>query len=301
MKLHFLLLLLLVIPAAAHTPKLLPSQSSSQSPFHIVDLDTSQAFYSTLAGSPHYYTFKATTPRTLSLRLLTPLIDSPPNLQLTLTKDETILHTLSSESWTPLYEEHGGDWYLQGNNASYLLEVGTYGLTIRSSTNQGHYILIIGEEEDISGDLFYGFLFLPFIKQIHFSKPVYPLFFHLAGIIIALGLLTILYLFLYFPHHGKSCDKLVLHHLPFFSTIYWFGFWVTTLSWVWIAWLFPQHLGTLVKSILFAIIFANSLWLFRILRNPALRAHSTMRGLTLNAIISFFSWWMAVFFTAVMI
>lgn len=159
-------------------------------------------FYSTLHGSPDYYKISSDVPFKFYLNLLVPqspgvagdfisaqLLDANGNVMLTLNGTNT--------TWTPYFEEFGGDYYLKGPEVTQQLPAGTYYVKVFNAENQGKYNIAIGDIESFPVDeSLKALVTIPLLKEQFFGKPVTLLFLEFFGLILALGSVMVLYIML---------------------------------------------------------------------------------------------------------
>jgi hypothetical protein len=154
-------LYLFPIHVSAHTPRFVDVDQHET--IMISDVDTSQAFYGTLRGSPHLYTFtfSTTTPVTFSLSI-PDLEHATPDVGLLLIKRtedrvEEITRVLAKDAvWDRWFEWFGGDSYRRGPELEETLAPGIYNLEVSTPLNTSKYVLSVGKVErlDLSPALY---------------------------------------------------------------------------------------------------------------------------------------------------
>jgi hypothetical protein len=147
--------------ALAHTPRFVDAGQHETTA--ISDLETSQALYGILRGSPHLYTFEisSTTPVTFSLSIPN-LEQATPDVGLLLIKRtdksvEEVARALPGDaSWNVWYEWFGGDSYQLGPVLEETLDPGVYNLEVSTPLNTTKYVLSFGTVErlDLSLELY---------------------------------------------------------------------------------------------------------------------------------------------------
>ena len=92
----------------------------------------------------------------------------------------------------PMFEEFGGDYYLQGPSFNQNVSAGTYYVKIFNANNTGKYSLAMGPIESFPPDeSLKALISIPLLKEQIFGKPVTTLFFEFLGIILASGTLVL--------------------------------------------------------------------------------------------------------------
>ncbi len=135
--------------ALAHQPRLVDTQTE----IRVSDPEISKAYYGALNGTPATYTIQSEKPFSLYINILVPkLPESQTNFSGMLSKNNKPVATIASPSskWKEFYEEFGEDWYIKGPEWKQTVTAGTYTIKISNPTNQGKYVLAIGEQEAFS-------------------------------------------------------------------------------------------------------------------------------------------------------
>lgn len=195
-----LLAVLILLPgnASAHQPRLVESRETA-----VVAPVVSKAYYGTLAGEPHIFSFVATTSFPLYVGVLVP--DRPgqkKDVSAVVLKDgaEIALLDGSSFEWTPFNEPFGNDTYWEGPEYKAAAEPGNYEIRVWSSANDSAYSLAIGEVEAFDArETWNALTLIPILKRDFFQKsPVDFIFSPFGvGLIIAMYLLAIVFGFAY--------------------------------------------------------------------------------------------------------
>ncbi len=186
-------LFLSICAVSAHQPRLEVGVNSSMSnPIVVNNPEISQAWYGNLKGQPDYYKISSDKPFELFANILVP--QSPGissdfvSAQITDSSGKTLALLGGNESsWTPMFEEFGGDYYLQGPSFNQNVSAGTYYIKVFNQNNSGKYSLATGAIESFPADeSLKSIISIPLLKEQIFGKPVTTLFFEFLGIILAL-------------------------------------------------------------------------------------------------------------------
>ena len=193
------ILILSIGAVSAHQPRLeLGVNSSITNPIIIQNPEISQAWYGNLNGQPDYYKITSTKPFELFVNILVP--QSPGissdfvSAQITDSSGNTITTLGGNQStWTPIFEEFGGDYYLKGPTFDQNVSAGTYYIKVFNQNNTGKYSLATGAIEAFPPyESLKALINIPILKEQIFGKPVTILFFEFLGIIMALGTIMVL-------------------------------------------------------------------------------------------------------------
>ena len=177
-------LFLSICAVSAHQPRLEVGVNSSMSnPIVVKNPEISQAWYGNLKGQPDYYMISSDKPFELFANILVP--QSPGissdfvSAQITDSSGKTLALLGGNESsWTPLFEEFGGDYYLQGPTFDQNVSAGTYYIKVFNQNNTGKYSLATGAIESFPPDeSLKSLISIPLLKEQIFGKPVTILFF----------------------------------------------------------------------------------------------------------------------------
>ena len=180
MRIILLVLLFLYAPLAlAHEP-VFPQPESSRTTLPLEERQVSQAYYGTLTGVPHTYTFTVSEDEPFHLQLLLPdtknILDEQYEPKAILVKRTTrgvreIFRLSAGESdWPSFYEFWAGDRYLRGPEKDLTLDAGEYILEISTADNYAKYVMVVGSEERISLHYFKTVAGVYKVKQF-FGKP----------------------------------------------------------------------------------------------------------------------------------
>lgn len=149
---------LCVSVVSAHQPNLVGGENVV-----VEDPEISRAFYGELEGGEVYYEIESEESFRLYVGILVPDIEGvQKNVSALITKegDEDFEILLDGENfdWTEYYEEHAGDNYFSGPYFSEKdadqshpkgveVDGGKYVIKVSNPTNQGKYVLVIGDTE----------------------------------------------------------------------------------------------------------------------------------------------------------
>jgi hypothetical protein len=179
-----LLCALLLLPVAAHQPALVRESLTI-----VNDPEVSQAFYGELHGSPAYFQIQSSTGFDLYVQLTlpdVPGIGKDVSARITKDGDPGFIEVLdgTNHTWTPFYEEFGGDEYWSGPEFNQTVGPGTYTIEVYRPVNQGTYVFVVGEKEEFPLDVTLRTLFLlPVLKTDYFQKPPYAVLFSRMGVL----------------------------------------------------------------------------------------------------------------------
>lgn len=256
-----LVLFISISAVAAHQPRLETSTNvSMNNPIIIENPEISQAFYSTLHGSPDYYKISSDVPFKFYLNLLVP---QSPGIQgdfisaQVLDTNGNILLTLNgtNSTWTPYFEEFGGDYYLKGPEVTKQLPAGTYFIKVFNAENQGKYNIAVGDTESFPVDESIKALFtIPLLKEQFFGKPVTKLFIEFIGLILALGSTIVLYFMMIKARKSEELTQLTIKVNTLLKPVIWLGILITALIWFYVMYNDPLNIVGIVNSLIFVII-----------------------------------------------
>lgn len=202
MGILIIVLFLSISMAFAHQPRLDSANSTIANPIVVKNPEISQAFYGQLNGNPAYFKIQNNKSFRLYTNILVPDIPGASrqlmSLQITDSSGKTIgLLEAKNSTWTPYFEEFGGDYYLKGPEFNQTEPAGTYYIKVFNDNNQGRYSLAIGDIESFPpGETINTLFLLPLIKAELFKVPVAELFLQFLGLILAMGTFIVLYVFL---------------------------------------------------------------------------------------------------------
>lgn len=191
-KVVLIALVFLCLPANysfAHSPRLVGSETR----IIVSAPELSKAYYAELKGSTATYVIIADKPFKLYVNVLVPDIKGiQKNISAKIIWDARVVATLDGKNfkWTSFYEEFGGDNYFKGPEYSKKVQAGDYQVLVYSPSNEGKYVLAIGEKEDLSpGALIKAVLDLPRIKMF-FNRSPFTALFNKIGLFIGIGLVV---------------------------------------------------------------------------------------------------------------
>ena len=183
----FLLIIFFSINTFAHQPRLNEEGDyamSKEDPYIIKDPEISKAIYSTLDGAEHFYKIKSDEDFNMYAGItVAKQDDCPDEFQKfsfsILDENFNTLHAFDGESfkWWSWYEEYGKKWYWVGPEygadfkSTNIFKKGTYYLKVNNNSNQGNYVLAVGDIEKFNA-LVIGkmMLVLPKINKKFWNK-----------------------------------------------------------------------------------------------------------------------------------
>lgn len=255
------ILFLLLGPVSAHQPRLdVGTAVTVENPIIVENPEISQAFYGQLNGKPVYYQIKSDKPFHLYINLLVPTSPGQGgefvSAQVTDTSGNVVMFLNGTNStWTPYFEEFGGDYYLKGPEATLQVPAGTYNIKIFNSQNQGKYSIAIGKIEAFPANEAITALFtLPLLKEQFFAKPLITLFIEFAGIILGLGSLMVLFILMIKSRKSEELTSLTRKIGAAVASVIWLGTIITTIVWVWVMYNNPLNILGLTNSLILIII-----------------------------------------------
>lgn len=292
-----LVLFLSLCTVSAHQPRLdTDTTVSVENPIMVENPEISQAFYGELNGKPVYYQIKSDKPFQLYVNLLVPT--SPGmggefvSAQVTDSSGKVVMYLNGSNStWTPYFEEFGGDYYLKGPEATLDVPAGTYTIKVFNSQNQGKYSIAIGKIETFPADEAITAIFtLPLLKEQFFAKPISTLFVEFVGIILALGSLTALFTLMVRSRKSEEMTGITLKAGAALKPVLWLGTIITALVWAWVMYQNPLNILGLVNSMILIIILVMT-WLVSSKTKKAEFGKLPLISTSLLVIL----WWLFVF------
>ena len=183
----FCLIIFFSINTFAHQPRLNEEGDyamSKDDPYIIKDPEISKAIYSTLDGAEHFYKIKSDEDFNMYAGItVAKQDDCPDEFQKfsfsILDENFNTLHAFDGESfkWWSWYEEYGKKWYWVGPEygadfkSTNIFKKGTYYLKVNSNSNEGNYVLAVGDIEKFNA-LVIGkmMLVLPKINKKFWNK-----------------------------------------------------------------------------------------------------------------------------------
>lgn len=263
----FLVLFLTICIVSAHQPRVdTGTVTNISNPIIVENPEISQAFYGNLKGMPDYYQITSDKPFQLDLNLLVPaspgLGGSLPSAQVTDSSGKIILTMNGTIStWTPYFEEFGGDYYLKGPEATQNVPAGTYIIKVFNANNQGKYSLAIGKIEAFPADeSLKAIVNLPILKEQFFGKQITSLFFEFVGIILTLGSLMALFVMLIKSRKSEEIAQLTIKASGALKPMIWLGIIITALVWIYIMFKDPLNIIGITNSLVLVIAIILSLW-----------------------------------------
>jgi hypothetical protein len=230
-----------ICAVSAHQPRLEVGVNSSMSnPIVVKNPEISQAWYGNLKGQPDYYMISSDKPFELFANILVP--QSPGissdfvSAQITDSSGKTLaLLGGKQSSWTPMFEEFGGDYYLQGPTFDQNVSAGTYYIKVFNQNNIGKYSLATGAIEAFPPDeSLKALISIPMLKEQIFGKPITTLFFEFVGIILALGTLMVLFAMLIMSRKSEEITQLTIKAAGALKPMLWFGIAITAIVWIYV-------------------------------------------------------------------
>ena len=253
-------LFLSICAVSAHQPRLEVGVNSSLSnPIVVQNPEISQAFYGNLKGQPDYY--KITSNKTFEL-FVNILVPQSPGIssdfmsaQVTDSSGKTLaLLGGNNSDWMPMFEEFGGDYYLQGPTFDQNVSAGTYYIKVFNANNTGKYSLAIGDIETFPPDeSIKALINIPILKEQIFGKPITILFFEFVGIILALGSIMVLFTMLIMSRKSDEITQLTIKVAGVIRPMLWMGIVITAIVWVYILSKDLLNIVGLVNSIVLVI------------------------------------------------
>ena len=257
----FVLLLSSLSLVSAHQPRLdTQTTVSVENPILVDNPEISQAFYGQLNGKPVYYQIQSTQPFQLYLNLLVPTSPGqggePVSAEVTDSSGKVVMFLNGTNStWTPYFEEFGGDYYLKGPEATLQVPAGTYNIKVFNTVNQGKYALAIGKIEAFPANEALSALFtLPLLKEQFFGKPISTLFLELVGIILALGILMSLLVPMIKSRKSQELTRITLKVGETVLPLLWIGTLISTAVWAGVTYQNPRNLLGLLNSLILIVI-----------------------------------------------
>ncbi len=132
----------------------------------------------------------------------------------------------------------------------------------------------------------------------------FPLFIHLAGLIIGLGAVTVIDFLGFTSRKSKNLTQVTIsaHHVT--KPLIWLGTILLAISWIF---LYENNLLPNLKSILLLIMVLNGIFLSfyvsprldNLIGKNVLLPFSLQVKITISMLISFFSWWTFVVLTVI--
>jgi hypothetical protein len=257
----FIVLFFSLSAVSAHQPRFETATNiSMNNPIVVQNPEISQAFYSELHGSPDYYKISSDVPFKLYLNLLVPASPGIPGDYVSaqvLDANGNVMLTLNgtNSTWTPYFEEFGGDYYLKGPEVNEQLPAGTYYVKVFNAENQGKYNIAIGDIESFPVDeSLKALVVIPILKEQFFGKLVTTLFLEFLGLILAIGSVIILYAMLIKSRKSEQLTELTIQVSGILKPVMWLGILITAIVWFYVMFKNPFNIVGIVNSLLFVIL-----------------------------------------------
>ena len=291
---------------SAHQPRLeLGVNSSIANPIVIQNPEISQAWYGNLNGQPDYYKISSTKPFELFVNILVP--QSPGissdfvSAQVTDSSGKTIAMLGGNQtSWTPMFEEFGGDYYLQGPTFDQNVSAGTYYIKVFNQNNTGKYSLATGAIEAFPPYESLKALFtIPLLKEQIFGKPVTVLFFEFLGIILALGTIMVLAVMTFMARKSRELAETIVkfgNAIKWFRPMMWLGIAITTIVWIYVLSRDLSNIVGLVNTLVLVIAIILS-WYF----GSKISKMEYGKIPIISTIITVLVWWLFVYWAIAVI
>jgi len=256
-----LVLLLSVGTLSAHQPRLdTETYVSIENPIIVDTPEISQAFYGNLKGKSVYYQINSDKQFQLYLNLLVPTSPGQGgefiSAEVTDESGKVVMFLNGTNStWTPYFEEFGGDYYLKGPEATLEVPAGTYNIKIFNSQNQGKYSLAVGKTESFPINEAITTIFtLPLLKEQFFAKPITTLFLEFMGIILALGSLIVIFTFMVKSRMSEEMVEITRNTFKVIKPVLWYGTIISAVVWALVMYNDPRNILGLVNSLVLVII-----------------------------------------------
>jgi hypothetical protein len=288
---------------SAHQPRLETGTNVSMTnPIVVQNPEVSQAFYSTLQGSPDYYKISSDVPFKLYLNLLVP---ASPGVQgdfvsaQVLDANGNVLLTLNgtNSTWKPYFEEFGGDNYLKGPEVTEQLPAGSYFIKVFNAENQGKYTIAIGDIESFPIDeSLKALVTIPLLKEQFFGKPLTTLFFEFLGLVLALGSIMVLYVMLIKSRKSEELTALTIKVSGVLKPVTWIGILITAVVWLYVMYKDPLNIVGIVNSILLVVLVVLS-WYTGSKISKSEFGKIPLKSMTLAVVL----WWLFVYLAIALI
>lgn len=135
------------------------------------------------------------------------------------------------------------------------------------------------------------------------------LFFHIAGLIVGLGAVTVIDLLGFRSRNSKEQTQVTIHAHHTTKPLIWLGTILILISWIFILFRTGWNDFTIIKSVLLIVMILNGSFLSfyvsprldRLIGKKVLLPKELQIKITISMLISFFSWWTFVLLTILMI
>ena len=153
-----------------------------------------------------------------------------------------------------MFEEFGGDYYLQAPTFDQNVSAGTYYIKVFNQNNTGKYSLATGAIEAFPPDeSLKALISIPLLKEQIFGKLITALFFEFVGIILALGTLMVLFAMLIMSRKSEEITQLTIKAAGALKPMLWLGIAITTIVWIYVMSKDLLNIVGLVNSLLLVI------------------------------------------------
>ncbi|MEM3364333.1 MAG: hypothetical protein QXS93_02365 [Candidatus Micrarchaeia archaeon] len=301
--------LLLFATAFAHQPRFVIGYNLTlENPYNVIAPEVSKAYYGELSGKPDYYIIVAKDPFELFVQVNSPLAPNEAkrfSIEILNSSKQPFAFAYENQSgWGQWFEPFGGDWYLSGPSYKAYLQPGIYYVKVYNGENIGKYTLIIGEKEEFPpNEVINAVLLIPPMKQVFFGKDIVMVFLHIAGIVLALGAVSVTFLSgAVLSRPGKTSPKAVSIYYATRPVLI-AGVIITVATWLLIYSQNPASIMGTMKSVLLGVLVVLALGLV-LLVNPkpdekTERSKVKMHGPLI--LLSFIGWWLLLLITVAMI
>ncbi|MCK9150549.1 hypothetical protein [Methanobacterium alcaliphilum] len=256
----FLVIFLSFSLAAAHQPRLVSGNSSIENPVVVKNPEISQAFYGQLNGAPAYYEIKSNASFNLYVNILVP--DNPGSGEqlmsveiLNSSQERIALLDRENSAWKPYFEEFGGDNYLKGGEYNQTQPAGTYYIKVFNENNAGKYSLAIGDIESFPADeSLNAIILLPLLKAQIFQVPVAELFFQFIGLILAVGVFSVMCTFILKSRKSEETLELTKTYYNHLNPLMWIGIILTAIMWLFTYSKNPLNILGMIETLLLVVV-----------------------------------------------
>jgi hypothetical protein len=179
--------------AVAHQPRIVAGDSAT-----LVEApEISKAYYGQLTDKPNLFVVDAPGNWELFFEILVPdIFEARKDKSFRIEVEDNGQNRVvgqgsgSTFSWTPFYEEFGGDNYFRGPSFRANAGPGKYTITVFSPDNSGKYVLAIGERESFPpSEILRTIVVLPKLKSDFFNRSPMTAYFNRTGLFLLLMIL----------------------------------------------------------------------------------------------------------------
>ncbi|MCX8200316.1 MAG: hypothetical protein N3G76_02510 [Candidatus Micrarchaeota archaeon] len=306
---YLMLVLLLIAAPFAHQPRFVIGYNLTlENPYNVVAPEVSKAYYGELSGKPDYYIIVAKDPFDLYVQVNSPLAPKEArrfSFEILDSSKQPIVSVYENQSkWGQWFEPFGGDWYLTGPEYKARMPAGIYYVKVYNEENRGKYALVVGEKEEFPpNEAINAILLIPPMKQAFFGKDVVMGFLHLAGIVLALGAVSVIFLSgSVFSRTGKMSPKAVSIYYATQPVLI-AGVIITVITWMLMYSQNPESIMATVKSVVLGVLVLLALALV-LLVNPKPDEKTERSNVKLHGpivLFSFCGWWLLLLLTVAMV